>query len=205
MDPLVWSRRVMVAGLMASMLATACPVVAAMAQPDDVVRGVTERIVRLAEAKLPAGEREREMDRLLADNLDVERLSKAVLGRHWRSADETQRSRFLALLPAYLRATYGHRLGEAAGYRLKLGAPRPLTAGDMVVPAQAKRGGGPPIAIDWRVTPGPDGWRILDLVVEGVSLALAWRNEFDAVIGRTGLNGLLDEMARRVEPRMAAL
>ena len=145
-----------------------------------------------------------EVETLLAENVAVERLAKAVLGRHWRAADQAQRDRFVALLPVYLRATYGSRLGEARGYRLEVGAPRPLTAGDMVVPARARRDNGTPVAIDWRVTPSPDGWRILDVIVEGVSLALAWRNEFDAVIGQRGLDGLLRQMADRAEGRMAS-
>ena len=93
---------------------------------------------------------------------------------------------------------------KLAGYRLEIGAPRPLTAGDMVVPARARRDGDAPVAIDWRVTPGPDGWRILDVIVEGVSLALTWRNEFDAVIDQRGLDGLLQQMASRAERRMAS-
>ena len=74
----------------------------------------------------------------------------------------------------------------------------------MMVPGKAVRDDGAPIALDWRVTRTPEGWRILDVVVEGVSMALAWRNEFDSVIGRAGIDGLLAEMSRRVERRMAS-
>lgn len=199
------TRRLAISGLLAIGLASAIPAAAATPGPDQVVRGITERIVELAEAGVPTDERGRQVERLLAENVAVERLAKAVLGRHWRTASEPQRQRFVTLLPSYLRATYGSRLGEAAGYRLEVGSPRPLTAGDMIVPAQARREGGVPVAIDWRVTPAPGGWRILDVVVEGVSLALAWRNEFDAVIGQRGIDGLLDEMARRTGPRMASI
>jgi phospholipid transport system substrate-binding protein len=211
MGPFRLSRRSLVATFVASSLLLGAPLGSRSPgaevgpAPSELVRGVTERILMLAEAGLPAERREQEMDRLLADAVDVERLAKAVLGRHWRAADAGQRQRFTHLLVPYLRATYGSRIGEAAGYRMELGQPRPVSAGDVVVPGQARRGDGASIAVDWRLTREPEGWRILDVVVEGVSLALAWRNEFDAVIGRAGLNGLLEEMARRVEPRLAAL
>lgn len=208
MRPSVVMRRFLVATLVAcsvlssTVLASGAADASPRAAPDQLVRDVTQRIVTLAEA--PAGQREREIDRLLADSVDVERLARAVLGRHWRTADAAQRQRFVSLLAPYLRATYGSRLGEAAGYRLELGEPRPISAGDMMVPGKASRADGAPIAVDWRVAQTPEGWRILDVVVEGVSMALAWRNEFDAVIGRVGIDGLLAEMARRTEPRMAS-
>ena len=206
---LSWPRRSMVGALaaflaLAAMGQAAGQAQAATSEPVAVVRDVTERIVDLAAAGLPEAERGREVERLLAQNVAVERLAKAVLGRHWRTASEAQRQRFVALLPPYLRATYGSRLGEARGYRLELGKPRPLTAGDIVVPARAKRDGDAAITIDWRVTQAADGWRILDVVVEGVSLAVAWRNEFDAVIARNGIDGLLDQMERRTSARMAS-
>lgn len=200
-----WPRRSVMAGTVAALLALAAgQVQSATSEPVEVVRDVTERIVDLAAAPLPEAERGQQVERLLAQNVAVERLARAVLGRHWRTASAAQRERFVALLPPYLRATYGSRLGEARGYQLELGTPRPLTAGDIVVPARAKRDGDAPIAIDWRVTQDTDGWRILDVVVEGVSMALAWRNEFDAVIARDGLDGLLQQMERRTSARMAA-
>ena len=203
-------RRFLVATLVAcsvlsgTVLASGAAVASPRAAPDQLVREVTQRIVTLADAGLPAAQREREIDRLLADSVAVERLARAVLGRHWRTADASQRERFSSLLAPYLRATYGNRLGEAAGYRLELGQPRPISAGDMMVPGKAARDDGAPIAVDWRVTQTPEGWRILDVLVEGVSMALTWRNEFDSVIGRAGMDGLLAEMSRRVEQRMAA-
>ncbi len=201
-----WLRRPVLAWVLAGLLVmtTAGGARAATTEPAEVVRDVTERIVDLASTGLPEAERGQQVEQLLARNVAVERLARAVLGRHWRIATEAQKRRFVALLPSYLRATYGSRLGEARGYRLEVGTPRPLTAGDMVVPAKARRDGDAPIAIDWRVTRDDGGWRILDVVVEGVSLALAWRNEFDAVITQKGLDGLLDQMERRTSARMAA-
>ena len=53
-----------------------------------------------------------------------------------------------------------------------------------------------PIRLDWRLTATPTGWRVLDISVEGVSLLLTFRNEFAAVIERSGgqLAGLIDEL-----------
>ena len=47
-------------------------------------------------------------------------------------------------------------------------------------------GGATPIRLDWRLTAIDDGWRVLDVMVEGVSLLLTYRNEFATVIERSG-------------------
>ena len=57
----------------------------------------------------------------------------------------------------------------------------------------------PPLSIDWRVRDGGGSPTIVDLIVEGVSLVLTYRAEFDAIVSRQGLEGLLQDMRARVE------
>jgi phospholipid transport system substrate-binding protein len=68
-------------------------------------------------------------------------------------------------------------------------------------------GGATPIRLDWRLTATQDGWRVLDVSVEGVSLLLTFSNEFAAVIERSGgqLGGLIAELRNRVEAERAQL
>ncbi len=57
----------------------------------------------------------------------------------------------------------------------------------------------PPLSIDWRVRDGGGNPTIVDVVVEGVSLILTNRAELNSIIGRRGLEGLLEDMRARVE------
>ena len=68
-------------------------------------------------------------------------------------------------------------------------------------------GGATPIRLDWRLTATESGWRVLDIVVEGVSLLVTFRNEFAAVIERHGgqVEGLLMELRQRVAAERALL
>ena len=63
-------------------------------------------------------------------------------------------------------------------------------------------GGATPIRLDWRLTPAGEGWRVLDVAVEGVSLLVTFRNEFAAVIERNGgqVEGLLRSCASAWPP-----
>ncbi|RME67800.1 MAG: ABC transporter substrate-binding protein, partial [Alphaproteobacteria bacterium] len=55
--------------------------------------------------------------------------------------------------------------------------------------------GGPPIAADWRVRRMPDGeLKIIDLRVEGISLAETKRQEFASMIANNGFAGFLDQL-----------
>jgi phospholipid transport system substrate-binding protein len=45
-----------------------------------------------------------------------------------------------------------------------------------------------------------DGWKIYDIVVEGVSLVLTYRSEFDAVVKQQGIDGLIKRLADKNTP-----
>lgn len=53
---------------------------------------------------------------------------------------------------------------------------------------------GEPIQVEWRLRREAGGWKIIDVVVEGISMAVTHRSEFSSVIGRHGgrIGGLLD-------------
>jgi phospholipid transport system substrate-binding protein len=46
------------------------------------------------------------------------------------------------------------------------------------------------------------GWKIYDIVVEGVSLVLTYRSEFDAVVKQEGIDGLIRRLAQRNTSRI---
>ena len=59
------------------------------------------------------------------------------------------------------------------------------------------RPGGKPVLIDYTMRKTDQGWKIYDIVVEGVSLVLTYRSEFDAVVKQEGIDGLIKRLARK--------
>jgi phospholipid transport system substrate-binding protein len=69
------------------------------------------------------------------------------------------------------------------------------------VHSKISTGKGPVIKVDWRLRRHAEGWRVVDIMVEGVSLALAQRAEFAAVIRGSGgrVSGLLAKLRKKTQ------
>jgi phospholipid transport system substrate-binding protein len=158
-----------------------------------------EVIHMLGNADLPAAEREREFRRLFVKGFDIDRISQFVLGRHWRTATEAQRAEYQRLFSDYIVSAYLLRLSHYSGESFIIKDARTDTSGESVVHSMVERENRPPVRVDWRVR-GPDSeYKIIDVVVEGVSMAITHRSEFAAVIQNGGgsIDALLDALRRR--------
>ncbi|MNC99253.1 putative phospholipid-binding protein MlaC precursor [compost metagenome] len=69
---------------------------------------------------------------------------------------------------------------------------------------QFLRSGGRPLAIEFQVRKTGNGWKIYDIAVEGVSLVLVYRSEFDAVTKSQGIDGLIRRLAEKNAPPLPA-
>ncbi len=172
---------------------------------DQFVRVFAAQILEvIGDRSQPEAERMRRVEVVAADRFDLDRIAKIALGRYWKTAPDAERQEFSALFKAYVLTSYGRRFDEFAQRRLRVVTSTP--AGDDTMVESYVEGGSTPIRLDWRLTPSADGWRILDLMVEGVSLVLTYRNEFAALIERGGgqLQGLIAELRGRVAGHQGA-
>jgi phospholipid transport system substrate-binding protein len=62
------------------------------------------------------------------------------------------------------------------------------------------RAGGQPLPIDFAMRKSGQGWKVYDITVEGVSLVLTYRSEFDAVVKQEGIDGLIKRLATKNTP-----
>lgn len=194
-------RAALAAGLVLVMGSFGWPAAAAIGarSPEDHVRRFAEgALTTLRDDKLGREERARRLDALLAQGFDLDRVARLTLGRYGKTASAEERREFASLFKSYVLTAYGRQFDAYAGWRLRTAAVAP--AGEDVMVESWLEGGGAPVRVDWRLTPTADGWRILDLKVEGVSFLVTYRAEFATVIERGGgrVAALLDELRRRV-------
>src|SRR5204862_4271057 len=133
--------------------------------------------------------------RALHQDFDLSSISRFVLGPYWRGASEPERQQFKGLLEAHLVRFYGQRLAEYNGESLRVIGSR-AEPEDAIVSSEVIRPQGPPIKVDWRLTTRNGVYKITDVNVDGVSMALTQRSEFAGLIQRNGgkLAGLLANM-----------
>lgn len=143
----------------------------------------------LNDKQMTQQQREQRFHSILDDNFDVPRISRFVLGRYWNGASDAERQQFNTLFDQYIVRTYSQRFSQYSGETLKVTGSRPESETSTIVQSEILRpSGAPPAKVDWRVRAQKGDYRIVDVDIEGVSMALTLRQEFAAVIQRNGSN-----------------
>lgn len=142
--------------------------------------------------------REVQVRQLLSQNFDLQRIGRFVLGQAWNGANEDQRAEYLQLFSEYVLATYSRRLGGYSGEQFRVVKSEPAGKEDVVVFTEIARPSGPPLVCGWRVRAIGGGYKILDVMVDGLSMINTQRAEFAAVVQRQGVDGLLEMLRLQV-------
>jgi phospholipid transport system substrate-binding protein len=136
---------------------------------------------------------------MLRQDFDLTEMSRFVLGPYWRGASRAQRREFSSLFEDHLVHYYGQRFAQYGGETLTVSGSRTGPAG-VIVTSQIIRSQGPPIAVDWRLGVSDGRYKISDVSIDDVSMALTQRSEFAAIIQRNGgrVAGLLATMREAI-------
>ena len=164
----------------------------------------TEAIGVLSDKSLAGEDRKQRFRTLFVDHFDVPSIGKFVLGRYARSATPEQMDTYQKVFEDYVVSTYNTRLSSYAGQTLDVVGSTPGENGRTIVKSQINQpaGGTQPIQVDWVLTGEAGAYRIVDVVIGGVSMALSQRSEFASVIQNGG--GNVDALIARLRDQLAA-
>ncbi len=160
-----------------------------------------EAVALLSNKELSTDAKRDGFDKLVSRDFDMKLIGRFVLGKHWRKASAEQKTEYQNLFKQYIITTYQKRIGEYSGENLKIVKARPLNKKEILVNSQIIRPSGPAIKLDWRVRTSKNGdQKIIDIVVENVSMALTHRDEFSSVISKNGGNvdGLIETLRKHI-------
>lgn len=162
-----------------------------------------QAIESLTRGNVPRPERVVRFQAILDKYFDVKTIGRWVLGRYWKKATEDERAEYLELFEQLVVDTYVDRFTEYAG-KNPLSVTKTLTkkGSDIIVYSNIERSeGGKPVRVDWRVRARGGEFKIVDIMVEGVSMGQTQRSEFASVIRRNGgkIDGLLSELRKRAK------
>lgn len=157
----------------------------------------------LNDTTLTQDERDDAFRELLRRGFDVNYIARIVLRRHYKTAPEGQRDAYKALFPEYIIRLYSDRLINFGDEQLEVTGTQPSSGKrDIYVRSRLIRPEGEPVAADWRVRRSrkTGELKIVDLKIEGVSMIKTQYDEFNAIISKSGFDGLLDELRSVAEP-----
>jgi phospholipid transport system substrate-binding protein len=134
---------------------------------------------------------------LLAQNVAVDLIGDRLIRRWLPKITPAQHETYKSSLPAYVVGTYADRLFEYANATVRVVRTQPTAGGGADVFTQVTKPGAQPIAATWSLTKVGNDWKVLNLNVAGINVAMAQAADFDSVIQRQGFDALLRMMNAR--------
>ena len=174
--------------------------------PEELVKKITQDVLDTikSDKQLAAGDKQKALkvaEEKILPHVDFEEATRLAVGRSWRSASAEQRKQITNEFRRMLVRTYSSAISAYEGQTMKVLPVRMKPADtDVTVRNQYIRPGAKPVQLDYTMHKTDSGWKIYDIVVEGVSLVLTYRSEFDAVVKQEGIDGLIKRMAAKSSP-----
>ena len=132
---------------------------------------------------------------------DLPFMAEKILGRHWRELPEQDHARWTDAFGRLTVATYAERMNGYTGQRFEVLKVEPSQRDTAVVYTQVVSPKEAPIAINYRMRQNGDGWRIIDVYLNGTVSELALRrSEYAAVLQRDGF----DKLVASIDEKIAA-
>jgi len=134
-------------------------------------------------------------DKYLLPHFDVDYAARLVLGKHWRTATEAQKKRFIDAFYQSLMRNYGDAVAEFTEDRLKfLPFKGDLSTGAATIRSEVKRSNGTPVPVNYSMHATPQGWKAWDITIEGISYVKNYRTDFGAEIDQKGIDAVIQRL-----------
>lgn len=134
---------------------------------------------------------------LLTQNVAVDQIGDRLIRRWIPTISPAQHDAYKAALPTYVVGTYADRLFEYADATVKVIRSTPTAGGGADVTTQVVKPGRQPIPAVWSVVQVGGAWKVLNLRVGGINIAMAQAADFDSVVQRQGFDALVKMMKAR--------
>jgi phospholipid transport system substrate-binding protein len=133
---------------------------------------------------------------LARTSFDVAAIAKTILGIYWPTASARAKAEFIDALSSAMLANVFNLLEKHDGLDIAVGKTRGISNGDSLVETTMTETSGRVVNVDWRLRPCTYSLCVVDLIVNGASMAIQRRDEATAIL--TANNGVIDELSRRL-------
>lgn len=171
-----------------------------------IKKTTAEGIEQIINANINQAEKDKRFYALLNNALDLDFIGQFVLGRNWRAATPQQRDQFISVYRDLNIATWSKRFNEFKGKNFVFTGTTPSTSkGQIFVNSVVPMDQGEPAKVLWRVREKNGTYKIVDIVIEGVSLAQASRSEYTAFIKNNpgGIDALIANLKEKLAQQQA--
>ena len=171
--------------------------------PDAMVKSIANDVLEIIknDKDIQAGDETKisaVTEEKILPNFDFDRVSRMVLGKNWSSATKEQQMAFQNEFKNLLLHTYASALSKYRGQTIEFKPLRSQPSDkEVTVKSQIIQPGGQPIAVDYSLEKGANGWKVYDIIIEGVSLVTNYRSQFSNEVRQNGIDGLIQKLVTK--------
>jgi len=162
-----------------------------------VVETTANRVLEiLRDEELSESVKQERIRELAYARFDFDTIAKLVLARNWRRLSAEERQEFVEEFKRHLALTYGGNLDEYRNEAVEIEGSRLERNGDVTV--RTRLVGRPePILVDYRLRELEGKWRVIDVIIEGVSMISNFRSQTREIIHEQGARGLIETLREK--------
>lgn len=174
-----------------------------MTAPDVLVKSVTLEVVDIIrkDKDIQKGDRKKAIaliETRVLPHFNFQAMTSSAVGRNWDKASAEQKARLIDEFRTLLVRTYSSALSAYSNQKFDF---RPLRAKptdtDVTVNVRVMQAGAQPVTIDYDMEKRPNGWKVWDVRIGGISLVANYRTEFDNLVREKGVDGLIRALAAK--------
>jgi phospholipid transport system substrate-binding protein len=122
---------------------------------------------------------------------DFDTMSKLVIARPWKKFTKEQRREFIEEFKTHLARSYGRRLSRYEGVNVKVTSEVKEQRGDVTINSEVVGGQFDGAVMAYRMRAEGGEWKVIDVIIEGVSLVSNFRSQFKPIVAQGGAAELL--------------
>jgi phospholipid transport system substrate-binding protein len=146
-------------------------------------------------------ERYRELEPLIEATHDLPYIAEFALRRQWPMLSAADRERFVAAFERLSVTTYASRFKAVGGDTFKVSGSKPAGSGRVQITAAIARPDATDVSLEYLLQQGAGGWKIINIVADGVSDLALKRAEYQRILA----SGTLDDLIAELETQTARL
>ncbi|MDO8895105.1 MAG: ABC transporter substrate-binding protein [Nitrosomonas sp.] len=166
--------------------------------PDRLVDKTVKEVIEIIQKDeaLKNGDRDKMHDLIetkILPHFNFSRMTQLAMGQHWSKAAPEQQYKLVNEFRTLLVRTYSNALTSYNKETINVNSIKQLgdqvetTVRTVVIQGNGKE----PVPIDYSMEKKPDGWKVYDVTVAGVSLVTNYRGTFNSQVRKGGVEGLL--------------
>ena len=169
--------------------------------PEQIVEETSAEVLRIVneeadKIKNEPGYVNQLIDEIIIPIVDLQSMGKLILGKHWKTASDAQRTQFIDEFKSMLIRTYAKSIADYGHAKVSVLPQKAKNQGKYyTVSTELDLGSGVPLQVAYVFRNSGESWKVFDLSVDGLSLVKNFRTSFSQEISETSLDALIERIA----------